>query len=64
MIDDIKGIAIILVMICIGIIFYISGEDRTEEEIGTAFSLLKLLTISSGIVIFVGIVMDIIIKIK
>lgn len=62
MIDDIKGVAIILVMICIGIIFYISGEDRTEEEIGTAFSLLKLLTISSGIVIFVGIIMDIIIK--
>lgn len=62
MIDDVKGIAIILVMICIGLIFYINGEDRTEEEIGTAFSLLKLLTISSGIVIFVGIVMDIIIK--
>lgn len=61
-IDDIKGVAIILVMICIGLIFYISGEDRTEEEIGTAFSLLKLLTISSGIVIAVGIVMNIIIK--
>lgn len=61
-IDDIKGIAIILVMICIGLIFYISGEDRTEEEIGTAFSLLKLLTISSGIVIFVGVVMNIILE--
>nr|DAN62835.1 MAG TPA: hypothetical protein [Caudoviricetes sp.] len=62
MIDDIKGIAIILVIICIGLISYMSGEDRTEEEIGAAFSLLKLLTISSGIVIFVGIVMDIILK--
>ena len=61
-IDDIKGIAIILVMICIGLIFYISGEDRTEEGIGTAFSLLKILTISSGIVIIVGVVMNIIIK--
>lgn len=29
-IDDIKGIVIILIMICIGLIFYISGEDRTE----------------------------------
>lgn len=61
-IDDIKGIAIILVMICIGLIFYISGEDRTEEEIGTAFSLLKLFTISSGIVIIVGVVMNIILE--
>lgn len=61
-IDDIKGIAMILVMICIGLIFYISGEDRTEEEIGTAFSLLKLLTISSGIVIIVGVVMNIILE--
>lgn len=42
MIDDIEGIAIILVMICIGLIAYISGESRTEEEIGIAFSLLKI----------------------
>lgn len=62
MIDDIEGIAIILVMICIGLIAYISGESRTEEEIGIAFSLLKILTISSGIVVFLGIVMNIIIK--
>lgn len=61
-VNDIKSVAIILAMICVGIIFYISGEDRTEEEIGMAFSLLRLLTFCAGIVTFFGIVISIISK--
>ena len=41
-VEDIKGVAIILFIICIGLIFYISGESRTDEEIGMAFSMLEL----------------------
>ena len=59
-IDDIKGVVIILVMICIGLIFYISGESRTEEEIGMGFSLLELLTILTGVVTFFGVIISII----
>lgn len=59
-VEDIKGVAIILFIICIGLIFYISGESRTDEEIGMAFSMLELLTILAGVVTFFGVIISII----
>lgn len=59
-VEDIKGVAIILVIICIGLIFYISGDSRTDEEIGMTFSMLELLTILAGVVTFFGVIISII----